>query len=235
MLRLRFTTRHLAAAFVVLGLLLAWLSHRIHCGKSEETAVKLLEPFCVIDHDFELDSDGGYTTNPPPGAAILRRLLGPYFFQHVVRINFTWMTANESPKLKSLKYLHQLREIYLDHTTCSDNDCDTLSKVTTPEVLSVRHCPISDKGVAALSSLRSLKWLALDDTDITDQSLTHLRKLDQLESISIASTSISDGGLRSLEGMTSLQYICVANTNVTQGGVARLRHALPNSKVIVSE
>ena len=111
---------------------------------------------------------------------------------------------------------------------------------------------ISDDGLANVSNLGKLETLHLWLTTITDDGLEHVAKLPNLRMLNLWDAQISDEGLKHLQKMKSLRRLCVGRSieqrrpillkpleglsdlrlpEITDEGVAKLRKALPKTKV----
>lgn len=227
-----FSLRALFLLVVIFTISASIVGATVRCAKREEAAVASIESIAVISHDFELGRNLEYVHREPPGPSALRRLLGRYAFQHVVRVRFVFMSDAKSHKLLTLQHCPRLVEIDLSDTRCSDQGCEILSRLHSLEVLCLDKCAVTDNGIKHLARLQSIEWLSLNSTAITDTAVEYLRCCRQLECLSLGGTSLTDECLESLRGMGSLEYLNLRGTQLSQAGIDRLRSLLPRCEVV---
>lgn len=71
--------------------------------------------------------------------------------------------------------------------------------------------------------------------DITDEGVQHLSKLNALESLDLeACKGVTDAAVPALMKLKSLRELDISRTSITADGVARLKAALPNTRIDAS-
>ncbi|MBI1249642.1 hypothetical protein GC197_17595 [bacterium] len=96
------------------------------------------------------------------------------------------------------------------------------------------HARFTDAAVDPVVKLSTLKILSLARTDIGDESVKKLPVLTNLEILFLLGTNITDASVEPLSQMKSLKELYVEETAITPEGVAKLRAALPDTKIMSS-
>jgi len=162
---------------------------------------------------------------------------------------------------KALKHLGKCTSLsalslqFENGSAITDAGLVSLSKLSNLASLSFYGAAIQGKGLASLRELKHLKELVLDDTEIDDVGASNLSALVELQKLYLSSTMIEGVGLKHLAGMHKLkvlhlystdvsdkavQYLTVLRTlkelnvrqtQITGAGIARLKEALPKTKI----
>lgn len=77
---------------------------------------------------------------------------------------------------RSLTQLKNLRRLFLDHTTVSDQNLVSLNSMNQLSYLNLAETAITDAGLEKLSELKSLEQLFLFGSNITDKGVQQLKK-----------------------------------------------------------
>lgn len=97
--------------------------------------------------------------------------------------------------------------------------------------LYLRHSTIGDDDLEVLSRFASLERLCIDDTVLTNSGLEHLVGLKELKELDLSGTKITDECLPSLRQFTSLEKLTLKNTAMSDSALSGLRQALPNCSI----
>jgi hypothetical protein len=123
-----------------------------------------------------------------------------------------------------------------------------VGKLVDLEELHLSKTQVTDRGLVHLKDLKHLKTLILSNTKITDEGLKHLAGLTDLKRLDldnyvyrdgkpIRTVLITDEGLAELASLKNLELLslrgCLKGTGfITDEGVAKLKAAVPKSKVV---
>lgn len=137
--------------------------------------------------------------------------------------------------LKTLKTFPSLRRVPMGETRVTDKGLVHLKDLTQLEYVGLRGNQVTDAGLVHLRKLTNLTGIYLGETKVTDAGLVHLRPLTKLNLLLLDHTPVSDAGLEHLKGLTGLRDLDLSDTRVTDVGVARLRKALPQVQIRVTQ
>lgn len=150
--------------------------------------------------------------------------------------------------LKLCSGLVELRTLFLDDTSLSDDDFAALSDFKAPlSQLNVRNCKVtdavidhivkvptlrairfsgesgasslSDEAIGKLSSLKNLKVLALDHLWIGTEGLKALLPVTTIEELYLSNTLIDDSTLEVLAKFPSLRKVRLSQTQISNDGL----------------
>jgi hypothetical protein len=155
--------------------------------------------------------------------------------------------------LVHLKGLSGLEGLVLHSMRITDAGAANFKGLTNLELLDLANTEITDAGLANLAGMTKLERLyfstttypelqpasgrtppsrtVLPETAITNAGLVHLRGLKRLRQLILENMPITDAGLPHLAGLTRLEVVDLKGTKVTPAGVARLKRALPATKI----
>lgn len=102
---------------------------------------------------------------------------------------------------------HNLKNLYLRHSTIRDDDLEATSRF-----------PLLDR-------------LCLDNTALTNAGLKHLVGLEDLKELDLSGTKITDECLPTLQQLTGLTRLLLTNTALSDSIVSALRQTLPNCSI----
>lgn len=138
----------------------------------------------------------------------------------------------------------------LDFSGCriaNGNSLRHLASLSSLRVLNIGGTQVGNTGLEHVSHLDNLHTLHLWRTQISDEGLRHLRRLRKLRVLNLWNTNVTDEGLKHLETLENLERLCLGNSNVgdeiehlnkdvardkiTSDGVARLKQALPDTRI----
>ncbi len=120
-----------------------------------------------------------------------------------------------------------LKWLDLSFLPISDNQTNSLAKLTQLERLSLEGTAIGDPTLEQLLSLKDLEELDLSGTKVSDSGLEALKKLPNLETLWLTNTPITDNSLQLLEELKTLQFLQVDGTQITSDGWKKLIQARP--------
>ncbi|MAX36753.1 MAG: hypothetical protein CME33_09340 [Gimesia sp.] len=161
--------------------------------------------------------------------------------------------ARLSPKLK-------LTSIFTGSLNLQDDSAKDLVRYPVLETLSVSSNPMTGKSLAEFTQIKNIVNLQIHMTEMDDTSLALLREfpamkrlwvgnplnsekalmdgiqpLSQLSDLHIYSVPITDLGTSALASMNNLEQIGLNSTNISDANLARLKQALPNTKISVNK
>lgn len=119
-----------------------------------------------------------------------------------------WSSAVSDKGLETLAQLRQLRELNLRSHKLTDAGMPWLGKLPHLAVLDLGQTPISARGLESLSNTASLRSLTLWKC-----------------------ARIGDDAVAVLSRMTQLEWLDVEDSSITPDGLARLKAALPKTRV----
>jgi hypothetical protein len=156
--------------------------------------------------------------------------------------------------LVHLKRLTRLESLVLHNMRITDAGAANFKDLTNLEELWLANTQITDAGMANLAGMKKLERLYLGTTSAvelqpaaaakarwrkvvpemstTDAGLAHLEGLTQLRFLILENMPITDAGLPHLAGLTKLEFVSLKGTKATPAGIAKLRLALPASKIV---
>lgn len=109
--------------------------------------------------------------------------------------------------LANLPPLPNLRMLYLDHASVTDNGLVHLMNGQPIPELRFRNTAISDAGLAHLESIQGLERLQLVDTRVTEAGLATIAKLGNLKMLILYGPIVTDGGLAHLSNLKNLSTL----------------------------
>jgi hypothetical protein len=202
-------------------------------ARTQEAAVdRILKLGGHVEFDYYHQAGGSGTPNGP---AILRRWLGPHFFDRVDLVSLSARMYGDNPSgyihvlqfddsdVPLLTKLPGLRRLGLSNTSVTDDGLVHVGRVRSLESLSLHGTPITDIGVQHLSQLTNLKAVSLHGTQITNASMEILGALRQLESLTVGYTSVDDKGLEHLGSLTELETLWLCGNRVSVAGLLHLQ------------
>jgi hypothetical protein len=211
---------------VLAALPCGWLKWKIVCKEKERAAVAEIRKLGgEVWYEWELAGE-----EEPPGAPVLRKLLGDDFLAIVVEANIVGDHVTDD-SLVHLEPLTGLEKVYLDCKQVTDAGLIHLKGLTRINGLGLAHTAVTDAGVAQITRFRDLHDLSLAGTDVTDAGLVDLMGLPELERLYLWDTGVTDAGLAHLKGLARLQLLNLLNTGVTDVGVVELQKSLPNCQI----
>ncbi len=251
----RFSLRFLLAIVTLVGVWLAFTSHRARSQKLAIAEVERLGGFLGFDYQF----DAGMTWRKDPQLPVpvwMVDLVGEDYARSVLIVNFDDGSDPTNADLKVVERFDDLQQLTLmNRKRITDEGLRHLAGLTELEVLAIngtnvtgaglsylRDCskleglamsntPLTDVGLAHISSLKQLEWLQLNGTQVTDEGLLHLSGLTNLESLQLRDTAITDRGLKNLAGLQSLKKVLLGGTQTTADGRSLLKREVPKCTV----
>jgi hypothetical protein len=88
-----------------------------------------------------------------------------------------------------------------------------------------------DGGLNWLARLPHVHWLAIHGTGVSDDGLAALRDLAELRRLTLYATGLTDGCVDHLASLDRIERLEIDYTQITDRGAARLREALPSTRV----
>lgn len=137
--------------------------------------------------------------------------------------------------LANIEGLSQLQSLALLETKVTDAGLAHFRGLTRLQLLYMPFPLITDAGLEHLRGLTQLRELYLEHAQITDAGLVNLKDLVQLRELCLQGTRVTDAGLEHLEGLSRLRVLWLASTSVTPTGIAKLKTALPNAEISLSD
>ncbi|MEX2137760.1 MAG: response regulator [Pirellulales bacterium] len=129
-----------------------------------------------------------------------------------------WFEPDRRPsEIGELHGVPNLRRLELAHTRATNEDLETIGKLTDLEELDLRQTEITDSGLAHLKNLSHLRRLSLRGTQVTDAGIAHLRRLRALRELSLLETGVSAKGAQELRKAMPLTRIDHASLVPNEG------------------
>lgn len=88
-----------------------------------------------------------------------------------------------------------------------------------------------DGGLSWLARLPHVRWLAIHGTGVSDDGLAALRELAELRQLTLYATGLTDRCVDHLASLDRLERLEIDYSQITERGAARLREALPSTRV----
>lgn len=243
----QFNTRTLFLLITAAAVFCGWQANRARRQREVLAAIKAAGGGAAYAHQDTLP--GGYSSDPPPVPAWLRRVIGDEYFQEVVFVNL--MEAKISDELlQQVARLSTIRELMLGNAQLKDAHLRYIAQLpnlrwitfnvrageTDPCITAagIRYlaacqsieqldfnpdCPVSDAGLAYLGQLRNLRELTFHDREVTDAGIKSLQQLRRLEDLSIMESSMTDRGLGYLESLPSLKKLALQDAQISDEGM----------------
>jgi len=190
--------RALMLVIVAVAGWLGWICHRARVHREAVAAIERAGG--VVAFDWQLDSATAQFKPGSPSPGVLRRQLGPGFFESVIEV----IVLDVDDSL--MYHIGRLRDL---------------------QTLTIIGRNVTDAGLAPITGLADLRSLDLVNTGITDAGLATIAGLINLRQLSLMNTPITDAGLARLAGLKRCQAIYVADTKVTPEGAAAMKHKCP--------
>lgn len=125
-----------------------------------------------------------------------------------------------------------LRELSLAKTAITDDALAQLGYFKQLHKLDLSGTNLRGSGLKHLKELSELRELNLACPMLTEAFLPALQELPLLRRLSLANTAITDDAVTVLAKISGLEELDVTGTKLSADGVARLKTALPDSKII---
>lgn len=137
--------------------------------------------------------------------------------------------------LVHLQGLSALVELPMGYTKVTDAGMAHLSKMVQLEYLGLRGNAITAVGLAQLTQLVNLEGMHLGETQIDDAALELLVGKTKLQTLYLNGTKITDQGLETLAKIPSLRRLDLGGTPCTSAAIERLKHAIPNLEINLTQ
>ena len=98
--------------------------------------------------------------------------------------------------------------------------------------LDLSRTSVTDGVLSEVKKFKNLTWLNLKNTSITDRGVEKLTSMPYLTYLNLVSSKVSDQSIKSIETLTKLEELYLWNSDVSEQGIARLRKALPETKIL---
>jgi hypothetical protein len=98
--------------------------------------------------------------------------------------------------------------------------------------LDLSRTSVTDGVLSEVKKFKNLTWLNLKNTSITDRGVEKLTSMPYLTYLNLVSSKVSDQCIKSIETLTKLEELYLWNSDVSEQGIARLRKALPETKIL---
>ena len=98
--------------------------------------------------------------------------------------------------------------------------------------LDLSRTSVTDGVLSEVKKFNNLTWLNLKNTSITDRGIEKLASMPYLTYLNLVSSKVSDQCIKSIETLTKLEELYLWNSDVSEQGIARLRKALPETKIL---
>ncbi|MBT5915345.1 MAG: hypothetical protein HOH60_03240 [Opitutae bacterium] len=98
--------------------------------------------------------------------------------------------------------------------------------------LDLSRTSVTDGVLSEVKKFKNLTWLNLKNTSITDRGIEKLASMPYLTYLNLVSSKVSDQSIKSIETLTKLEELYLWNSDVSEQGIARLRKALPETKIL---
>lgn len=126
-----------------------------------------------------------------------------------------------------------LRVLSLRDTRISDLIVDRkLRQLQNLQTLDLGRTRVSNAGMDGLSTITGLRDLDLSYADIDDAGFAKMKGLRDLEFLTLDSTNLTDAAATQLSALGKLRILNLYHTLVTADGLAKLRAALPQTRVV---
>lgn len=126
---------------------------------------------------------------------------------------------------RRVRYLAAVEEISFYGDDIYDRDLALLSNFPELRILYLEHTSISDDGLCLLSGLSDLRSLCLEWTAITDAGLKHLQRLPRLRRLNLCFTKITGRGFSGFKSADALEELDLSYCeNLTDEGLLELRN-----------
>jgi hypothetical protein len=205
----------------------------------------------AYDHQYSEDPFSVTAPKPPPGPALLRKLVGDDFFATLVKVEVgqaqdrdvqrlsQQMTIRDlvvsgsisDEGLESISHLGNLERLSIKGGNFSGVGLATLSHLPKLRSLAISNATLTDDPVASIGRLTTLEDLSLSDTRLGSKQLRHLKNLKKLSTLDLSGNFVGDKDLPELQELTSLTELHLDRSMVTPNGIRKLREALPHLNV----
>ena len=124
--------------------------------------------------------------------------------------------------IQELSQYHDIRALYLDFSSVSEEGFQIIATLITLEILGLRHVELKDSDLLQISLLSRLNTLHLDETQVSNAGLQHLSGLKTLERITLSKTPIKDDAIDVIAKMPRLKQLVIHRTGITDVGIEKL-------------
>jgi hypothetical protein len=231
--RIGVPVRVLLLAMVLIGAVLAWLSHQPRRRQRVIEAARRAGGYATLGSDHIPIKSNIPKTWRSEAARWLDDHVGAGVGREISVINLDAKPVTDA-ELAAISGLAGLRILYLNATLITDDSLRHVGTLTSLSKLELRETAVGDAGMAHLNGLRELTALYLHSTLVGDAGLAHLASLPKLRELHLGRTRVSDAGLVHLRGLGELQSLYLEYTNVSDAGLAALE-SVPNLRFISLE
>jgi hypothetical protein len=223
----RYVRISLRTLFVLTTVCALGLGYLSKCARDQRAAVQRIHELGgSVSYDFQYadgEANGKLLKNPqPPGWSWLRRLIGPEYFQDVVRASLDKKQVNDDD-LRLIGKLTRLNTLGLNHTGVSDAGLKHLDELKRLCSLGLAETQITGAGLRVVSHFDNLDTLILQDASrIDDDCIQHVKSLTHLETLNLGGTSVSSTGVSQLAALNNLRWLYLSDTSVDDAAVEAL-------------
>ena len=226
-----FSLRVLLLATGLISVCFAWLGTCNNTARLQKKAVEEITGWGGrVEYGFYTQAGGD---GKPHGSVILRKWLGPHFFDRVDSVSLSpiYKLGGSGPihvpnfsdsDIAVVTRLPGLRRLGLSNTDITDDALVHVGQVESLEELILHGTNITDRGVAHLSRLTHLTTLWLHGTDITNSSMTVVADLPNVSSLTLTHTSVDDDGLLHVTNLDDLETLWLSGCAITDDGLFHL-------------
>lgn len=134
--------------------------------------------------------------------------------------------------LVHLAHLPNLQVLGLSASKVTPAGLARLSHLDGLRVLDLDMCKLRGDGLRHLAQLPALRVLSLADASLDRTAVAQLAELQNVRVLFLGlCRSIKDNAVKPLSKLEQLQALVVTHTNMTERGLAKLRDALPDTRV----
>jgi internalin A len=205
---LRFSVRGLMLVVVATGVWLGWLARNARIQREAVASIKRAGGHVLYDWQWK---NGHLIRGAKPSEG-------------------RWMSD-----FLGVDYFHDVTGDFLLGTDSSDDELESIGRLTRVELLILGGSRVTDRGLSHLRGMRALQLLEVFSPHVTDDGLAHLAGLSTLRHLNLSHNGVTDRGLRHLVGLANLRTLRMRRTRVTYRGLEPLRQALPCCEFLVGD
>ncbi len=233
--RLGLSVRALMLVVLVLGGWLGWIAHRARVQREAVAVIRRHHASVWFNQSWHRNP---FPPDPQPGPPLLRRWVGPDYFDTALSVNFyggrTPQKTMGDDVMRAACQLAWLEHLSIVGCDATDAGAEGLGGLTRLRSLDVRFNPrMTARAVKDIGRLTELEFLGLGAIPLRDEDMGFLRRLTKLQTLALMGREmrLTDAVLDEVAALPELTAVQCFDLPITADGFRRLR-GLRNLKVL---
>jgi len=225
--RLGLSVRALMLVVLVLGGWLGWIARR---ARVQRGAVAVLRRHHAGVWFNQTWHQNPYPADPQPGPPMLRRWLGPDYFDTALSVRLYGrgipQTTSGDEVMRAACQLPWLERLSIVGCDATDAGAEGLGGLSRLKSLDLRMNPrMTPQVVKSLGRLTNIEWISLGAIPLRDGDMDFLRRLPKLQYLGIFGhgSTLTDSFLDQVPDRANFTALQLYDVPITAGGLGRLR------------